>query len=310
MNLNLTNIIAFSILLALLVVSSLIIFIFRHQFSPKTQKELYDRMVSWWIMVTIFILALSISPSSMLIFFAFVSYLALKEYFTVIPTRRVDRRAIFWAYISIPCQYVLIHIHWYGLYIIFIPIFMFLFIPIRMVILKESKGFLVATGTIHWGLMLTVYFVSHIAYLGVLPTDADWINTGISLIIYLVFLTQFNDVSQYLWGKFLGHKKIIPAISPNKTVAGFLGGVLTTCLLGFILGPILTPFTLPQALLAGFLIGVSGFLGDLAMSAIKRDLGIKDTGQLLPGHGGILDRLDSIIFTAPIFFHYVRYLVY
>lgn len=310
MNLNFTNAITFALLVLLLAGASIIIYILRDKFSKKDLKELHDRMYSWWIMVTLFIIALSINSTTMLVFFAFVSYLALKEYFTVIPTRRVDRRVIFYAYLSIPCQYILIGIQWYGFYIIFIPIFMFLLIPMRMVILKETKGFLTATGTTHWGLMITVFFVSHIAYLGMLPTDADKFNTGISLIIYLVFLTQFNDVSQYLWGKWLGHKKIIPAISPNKTVAGFLGGVLTTTLLGLILGPILTPFKLSYALLAGFLIGITGFLGDLSMSAIKRDLGIKDTGQLLPGHGGILDRLDSIIFTAPVFFHYVKYLVY
>jgi phosphatidate cytidylyltransferase len=297
-------------LLALMLFCSGLIYCLKGRVSVSTRTELNQRMHSWWVMVAMFITALAFNTTLMLIFFCFVSYLALKEYMTMIPTRQVDRRVIFIAYLSIPVQYYWISMHWYGMFIVFIPIYMFLLLPMRMVTLKQTSGFIKAGGTLHWGLMLTVFCVSHIAYLGVLPNGSGWQNTGISLILYLVLLTQLNDVSQYVWGKLFGKIKIIPSVSPNKTVAGLLGGMLTTSLLAMVLGRFLTPFSLPMAFFVGLMIAVFGFFGDVTMSAIKRDLGIKDTGQLLPGHGGILDRLDSLIYTAPLFFHTVRYVYY
>jgi phosphatidate cytidylyltransferase len=297
-------------LLVLMLFCSGLIYCLKGRVSASTRTELNQRMHSWWVMVAMFIAALAFNTTLMLIFFGFVSYLALKEYMTMIPTRQVDRRVIFIAYLSIPVQYYWISMHWYGMFIVFIPIYMFLLLPMRMVTLKQTPGFIKASGTLHWGLMLTVFCVSHIAYLGVLPKGVDWQNTGISLILYLVLLTQLNDVSQYVWGKRFGMIKIMPSVSPNKTVAGLLGGMLTTSLLAVVLGRFLTPFSLPMAFFVGLMISVFGFFGDVTMSAIKRDLGIKDTGQLLPGHGGILDRLDSMIYTAPLFFHTVRYFYY
>ncbi|MNI62521.1 Phosphatidate cytidylyltransferase [compost metagenome] len=108
----------------------------------------------------------------------------------------------------------------------------------------------------------------------------------------------------------MGRIKVIPKVSPNKTLAGLVGGVVTTTLAAAVLGPLMTPLSIPMAMLAGLIIGISGFCGDVVMSAIKRDIGVKDSGTLLPGHGGILDRLDSLIFTAPVFFHFIRYFYY
>lgn len=130
------------------------------------------------------------------------------------------------------------------------------------------------------------------------------------LLIYLVFLTEFNDVAQYIWGNSFGKRKISPTVSPNKTVAGFLGGVLTTTALAVILAPFLTPLVQYEAVGAGLLIGLSGFVGEVTISALKRDIGVQDSGSLLPSHGGILDRLDSLTYTAPLFFHYVFFLHY
>jgi phosphatidate cytidylyltransferase len=310
MYLSSVNLYSFVALLILMSLSSATIYLLKPQLSTSSWNELDKRMQSWWAIIVLLIIALAINTTLMLCFFGFVSYLALKEYMTIIPTRKVDRRIIFIAYLSIPLQYYWIGIHWYGMFIIFIPIFMFLLLPMRMVTLKQADGFINASGTIQWGVMLTVFCLSHIAYLGVLPNDGDWQNQGISLILYLIVLTQLNDISQYIWGKCLGKRKIIPEISPNKTVAGFFGGVFNTCILAVVLGKYLTPFNWYMALGAGLIISLSGFIGDLTMSAIKRDLGIKDTGQLLPGHGGILDRMDSVIYTAPLFFHYMRYFYY
>jgi phosphatidate cytidylyltransferase len=241
------------------------------------------------------------------VLFAFASFLAFKEYLSLIPTRRADRRVLFWAYLAIPVQYVWIHVGWYGMFVIWIPVYAFLFLPMRMVLAGRTEGFLRSAGTIHWGLMGTVFSISHLGYLAVLPEAGHRQGGGVALLLYLVLLTQLNDVAQYAWGKSLGRRKIVPSVSPNKTVVGFAGGVVTTGVVAAALAPWLTPFEPLAAAGLGALIGLAGFVGDVVVSAIKRDLGVKDSSTMLPGHGGILDRLDSLTYTAPLFFHVVRY---
>jgi phosphatidate cytidylyltransferase len=258
-------------------------------------------------MVTVFSVAILFSRALSIAFFAFVSFLALKEYLSLIPTRRADRRVLFWAYLAIPVQYGWVAAEEYGLFVVFVPVYMFLLLPLRMVIVGETRDFLRAVGTLHWGLMTMVFSLSHVAYLLVLPLPNQPAAGGAGLVLYLVALTELNDVAQYLWGKRFGRRRIVPTVSPNKTWAGFLGGVATTVVLAWALAPLLTPLSWPMALAAGLLIGAGGFVGDVTISALKRDIGVKDSGSLLPGHGGILDRVDSLTYTAPLFFHFVRY---
>jgi len=196
------------------------------------------------------------------------------------------------------------------MFIIFIPVYLFLLIPLKMVIVGETQGFLKAAGTIHWGLMTTVFSLSHAAFLLALPDSGNPAAGSAGLLLFLVFLTQFNDVMQFVWGKLAGRRKVIPKVSPGKTVAGFVGGVATTTLVAWLAAPYLTPLTGWQPVAAGLIIGIGGFVGDVTISALKRDLGIKDSGSLIPGHGGILDRVDSLTYTAPLFFHFVYYLHY
>jgi phosphatidate cytidylyltransferase len=288
----------------ILITASIAIRVIRPKMGEADYRELYLRVRSWWIMITIFSLALVLSRNAALIFFALVSFLALKEYFSIIPTRRADRRVLFWAYLCIPIQYLFAAQGRYGMFLIFIPVYAFLLIPLRMITIGETKDYLRAISTIHWGLMTTVFSISHVAFLLVLSEHNNQI-VGAGLVLYLAFLTQFNDVAQFIWGKTLGKRKIIPKVSPNKTWEGFLGGVATTTLLGGLLSPLLTPMSWPMGLAAGAIIGVGGFIGDVTISALKRDLEIKDTGNMLPGHGGILDRIDSLTYTAPLFFHFI-----
>ncbi|MDQ6967568.1 MAG: phosphatidate cytidylyltransferase [Mariprofundaceae bacterium] len=272
--------------------------------------ELLSRIYSWWAMAAIFTLAFMVSRNVSLAFFGLISFLALKEYLSLIPTRRADHRVLFWVYLVIPFQYYWAGIEWFGMFIIFIPVYVFLFLPMRMIIIGETDGFIRAVGTLHWGLMITVFSLSHLAYLLVLPTEVNPAGGGAGLVLFLVVLTQLNDVFQYVWGKLFGKHKVIPKVSPNKTWEGFIGGVLTTTLLAVLLHTWLTPLNLLEAVLAGLLIGIGGFIGDVTISAFKRDLKVKDTGSLLPGHGGILDRVDSLTYTAPLFFHFIYYLYY
>jgi phosphatidate cytidylyltransferase len=274
----------------------------------KDYRELRLRIQSWWVMIVILSGAL-LGSRNAIFFFAFVSFLALKEYLSLISTRRADRRVLFWAYLSLPLQYYFIYIEWYSMFLVFVPVYVFLFLPFRMVIIGETRDFLRAVSTIQWGLMLTVFAVSHLASLAVLPSSLNPGGGGAGLLLYLIILTELNDVAQFLWGKSLGKHKVIPKVSPNKTVEGLIGGVCTTTLVSLFLAPALTPIqTTSHALAFGLLIGTAGFVGDVVVSALKRDLGIKDTGNILPGHGGILDRIDSLTYTAPLFFHVLKWL--
>lgn len=296
--------------LALLVVASIAVALLRRLKPGADFTELTRRVRSWWVMAGVFATAMILSRTISLVFLGFMSFLAFKEYLSLIPTRPADHRPLFWAYLAIPIQYWWVGLEWYGMFIIFIPVYLFLFLPTRMVLIGDTHGFLRAVGTLHWGLMITVFGLSHMAYLLVLPPSGNPAGGGPGLLLYLVLLTQLNDVAQYLWGKLFGRHKVVPQVSPNKTWQGLLGGVATTLALALVLAPWLTPFDALRAAGAGLLIGVFGFVGDITVSALKRDLGIKDSGQLIPGHGGILDRIDSLTFTAPLFFHYVRYLYY
>lgn len=294
----------------LVLVISTLIYLYKQNSNKEVDyTELKLRIKSWWWMIAIVFISLSISLNTAIIFFAFLSFLALKEFLSIISIRHVDRRAIFWVYLSIPLQYYWVSIEWYGMFIIFIPIFLFLFIPIRLVIIGETDGFINSASVIHWSAMLTVFSISHIAYLLTLPVQND-LAGSIGPVLFLLFMTQFNDVSQYVFGKLFGKNKIIPKVSPNKTWEGFLGGVVTVTLISGLIAPYLTSLDMLYGFLAGFLISVFGFFGDVVISSLKRDIKIKDTGTLIPGHGGILDRLDSLLYTAPIFFHFLYYVKY
>ena len=290
------------ILLALIVATILIYVKFPTQ-------ELKDRINSWWIIIGFFVVGAMLHTTTAMFFFGFLSYLALKEYFTLIPSRQTDRRVMFYAYLSIIPQYYFASIDWYGMFIIWIPVFLFLLLPFKQVLIGETKGFLENTSRVQWGLMMFVFGLSHLAYMITLTPVKGYSVGGTELVLYLVLLTELNDILQYLWGKFIGKRKIVPKVSPNKTVEGFVGAFASISILA-VLFSFLTPFTWLHALVAGMIISGGGFIGDVVISMIKRDIGVKDSGNMLPGHGGILDRVDSLIYTTPLFFHYVYYLYY
>ena len=155
--------------------------------------------------------------------------------------------------------------------------------------------------------MTTVYALGYLGLIAIIPMENNPQAGAVGLLFYILVLTVSNDFMQMFCGKLFGKHKIIPNVSPNKTWEGFIGGVIGTSGLSVLMGYFLTPFTIWQSAFAGAVLAVCGFFGDVTMSAIKRDLGVKDTSTLIPGHGGILDRLDSLLFTAPLFFHYFAY---
>lgn len=292
---------------SLLILASLIFSIWG-KLSPKSNlEELKSRTNSWWIMVLFFVSATLLDRAITFPAIALLSFIAFRELHSILNFRDSDRRALFWAFIAIPIQYYLAYIEWYMLFIIFIPVYMFLFIPVRLVIIGETKGIIKSMASMQWALMINVFGISHLAYFLALPEDIpNFKNGGQGLLLFLVFLTEINDVLQFIWGKLLGKHKITPSVSPNKTWEGFVGGIISTTIIGYFLR-FLTPLETWQVILASFIIACTGFFGDIVMSAVTRDLGVKDTGTTIPGHGGILDRLDSLTYTAPIFFHLVYY---
>jgi phosphatidate cytidylyltransferase len=297
--------------LTILMVATGFLGFFKDRLKLASYSELQKRIKSWWIIFALCSMVFMSNEGVFLMFLAMLSYIALKEFVSMVSTRRTDRNIYLLAYFTIPLQYLWIAQGWYGLFITFIPIIMFLLLQVIMMVNSNPKGYLSSFAILYFGLMTTVFSLSHLGYLMILPASDTIEISGTCLVLYLVVLTQLNDVSQYIWGKFLGTRKIMPSISPNKTWEGMLGGMMMTALLSLLLAPILTPFGSFLAICIGALIAITGLLGDLSISAIKRDLGLKDTGNLLPGHGGLLDRIDSLIFTAPLFFHgYYAYLLY
>ena len=257
-------------------------------------------------MVVIFLLAMLSGGIGSVILFGLTSFLALREFITMTPTKRGDHGTLLWLFFVItPIQYGLVAIGWYGLFAIFIPVYAFLFVPLRSVLSGDCERFLERTATMQWALMICVYCVSHAPALLTLEIPGFEGQNG-KLLLYFVLVVQASDVLQYIWGKLFGKHKIAPTVSPNKTWEGFLGGVATATLLGTALWWA-TPFTLWKAAGMSLAITLMGFVGGLVMSAIKRDRGVKDYGTLIQGHGGVMDRIDSLCFSAPVFFHLTRY---
>jgi phosphatidate cytidylyltransferase len=268
--------------------------------------NLNARIRAWWVMITALAVAFALGRSGVIVLFAFASFAALREFITLTYTRRADHTALALCFfVILPAQYWLVYIGWYGLYSIFIPIYAFLILPITSALAQDSTRFLERTAKVQWGLMICVFCISHVPAL--LTLDIPGFEGRLPLlIVFLAVIAEGSDVLQYVWGKLFGKHQVAPRLSPSKTLEGLVGGVASATLVGALLYRI-TPFNPWQAALMSLLICLMGFLGGLVMSAIKRDRGVKDWGRMIEGHGGMLDRLDSLCFAAPIFFHLTRY---
>ncbi|MCA0948936.1 phosphatidate cytidylyltransferase [Shewanella chilikensis] len=268
--------------------------------------NLNARIDAWWMMVLAIGIAFLFGLYGVILLFAQVSFYALREFLTLTPTRASDYPALVAAfYFALPVQYLLIAIHWYGMFSIFIPVYLFLLMPILAALGGDTTRYLERTAKVQWGLMIAVYCVSSVPALMTLKIEG-YEGRNLLLIAWLILVVQLSDVLQYCCGKLFGKRKVAPKLSPSKTLEGLVGGVLLATLVGTSLFWI-TPFTPWQAAIIALLVNLLGFAGGLVMSAIKRDRGVKDWGHMIEGHGGMLDRMDSVCFAAPVFFHVVRY---
>jgi phosphatidate cytidylyltransferase len=280
--------------------------------NPAAVEAFNLRIRAWWLMCTVLAAAFLLGSASFyatVVLFFLISFWALREFITLTPTRLGDHRTLSWVFfIFTPLQYILVGMgtQAYGLFSVLIPVYAFLFIPARVALAGDYKRFLERTAKIQAGLMVCVYCLSYAPALLSLSIP-DYAGQNPRLLFFFVLVVQLGDVLQYAWGKLLGEHLIAPAISPNRTWEGFFGGVASATLLGTALWWA-TPFEPWQAAGMSLVISIMGFAGGMTMSAIKRDRGVKDYGTLVVGHGGVLDRIDSICFAAPVFYHLTRFL--
>lgn len=295
---------------AVLLLASAIGWVLQRRLSPNGEnaaiENLNARIRAWWIMVIAMSLAFLGGRTGVLLLFAFCSFAALREFMTLTNATRADHWTLVGAFfVVLPVQYYLIWIGWYGLFSIFIPVWVFLLLPIVSAMRGETRNYLVRVAEMQWALMICVFCASHVPALLNLNIPG-FEGRNVLLIAFLVVVVQLSDVLQYVWGKLIGRHRIAPKLSPSKTVEGFVGGSLSATLIAASLWW-MTPFSPIEAGLMGLVITMMGFFGGLVMSAIKRDRGVKDWGHSIAGHGGFIDRLDSVVFSAPIFFHLTRY---
>ncbi|MFL0422545.1 MULTISPECIES: phosphatidate cytidylyltransferase [Kocuria] len=279
-----------------------------------------QRIFAWWIMVAVLVGSLALGETAVVLLFLALSLLALREFANLLPPGERDRRVLSWIMVVLaPLHFWFVWEHWYGMFAIFIPVYAFLFLPVLLALSGRTESFLHRAALSQWGLMVCVYALSYLPAVLQLPVaihegraaaDGSAVGSGGveagALLLFLAVVVQGSDVLQYLWGKTVGRHRIAPTVSPNKTWEGFVGGVLSATALGAALWW-LTPFTPWQAGVLALVSCLLGFVGGLVMSSLKRDRGIKDFGALIPGHGGILDRMDSLVFAAPVFFHLTRF---
>lgn len=272
-------------------------------------KPLKDRVNSWWFIFIIVVLMIGTKRESLFVGMGLISFIAFRELISKLNLSHKHRRTILIAYIAIPVQYYFAYSRFFIAFLTFIPVGMLVLLPFRSILEDMSEESIKTFSQLHWALMLTVFSLSHIAYLASLPNTEALKEGAAGMIFFLIVITQLNDVSQFIAGKLFGKRKISPLISPNKTWAGLIGGIIGSLGFGLLFKGLL-PLTTPQVALLSILIATSGFFGDLNISAIKRDLKIKDMGDLIPGHGGILDRMDSLIFSNLVFFYLSYYWLY
>ena len=290
----------------LLALATIVGWLLRRRGESAVVDNLVARVNAWWAMVAVLGVCFALGTTATLVVFALISFFALREFITLTPTRAGDHLPLAIAfYVLVPLQYWLIGDGWYGLFAIFIPVYAFLALPALAVFAGDTTDFLERTTKIQWGVMITVYCISHAPALSMLKLRG-YDGQGPLLLLYLLLVVQLSDVMQYVFGKLFGRRKLAPVVSPSKTVEGLIGGGLAAVAAGAALWWI-TPFTPLESAAMSALIVVCGVLGGLALSAVKRSLGAKDWGRMIEGHGGMMDRMDSVCYAAPVFFHVTRW---
>lgn len=299
------SIAAFAILVALTFLGE----VFRARQEEGTANPVLDtymtRIQSWWGMVALVGGAALLGKLGLTLLFAFASFAALREFLTLTTKAQADHLSLALAFfVVLPLQYLFIAMEWGGLYTVFIPVYAFWMMPIVSALRGNTNRFLIRVAETQWGLMIAVFCISHVPALMNLKFGEGG-DRSVLLALFLVMVVQFGDLLEYFFGRMIGKTKIANDLSP-KTWEGVGCGVVCAMVIGGMLSWI-TPFGLFGAALMAGIASLVGMFGNLVFTAIKRDRGIKDWSHLIPGQGGFVDQLDSVIFAAPIFYHLTRF---
>jgi len=286
------------------------------------RRKRFASLRTWWIIAAIIMAGLLAGRAGICVLLAAAGIIAFREYASLLGVRDTDRPLMHAVYVIAVLHYLLILFGQAKAFLVFVPVGALAILVVLQLLRGNPNGYIRTIGGLYWGIMVLVYGLSHAAYLFVLPATSAGPAGPAGWFLFLVVLTEADDIFQALIGRAFGaHKRhrITPVISPNKTWEGLIGGMLVTIGFAVLLAPWLT--TLAEAprsagladplwrwagpVLAGFVVTLAGFFGDINMSAVKRDSGVKDSSKLLPGMGGLIDRVDSLTFAAPGFVYFL-----
>lgn len=274
----------------------------------ETLQKVYTIIKSWWYIATPILLAFNLGPNYLMLFFFFVSSFAIYEFTKFLEFRNFKTPIRIILLIFNLFLYSIIYLNLEVIYYLFPTVILIYLVPILIFSSSDIKN-LPRMAALGFGIVFLVFFISHIsAFVFFLPLKGMSQEKAILAILLLIFTTELNDIFQFFSGKFFGRRKIIPMISPNKTEAGFIGGLVLTSILFLFLGTQYLDLLPMTSIVFGVIISFTGILGDLLFSAVKRFYGVKDFSDLIPGHGGVLDRIDSLILTVPIFYYLFKIL--
>ncbi|MCA9248266.1 MAG: phosphatidate cytidylyltransferase [Planctomycetales bacterium] len=287
-----------------LITASILVRVLRgtERISPETYAELLARTRSWYVLSAAMIVPILLGAAWVCGFFLLLSLFCFGEYGRATGLRS-SRSATASVIVAILLTYFAALDHWMGLFTASWPLGICLIVVLGLAP-DRPQGYIqrVALATIGFAL-----FGMSLGHLAFLTNDIRFRP----LLLWILICTELNDVFAYLAGKTLGRRKLLPATSPNKTWGGAIGAIVLTSLLSAFVGHSVlrdTPLDQPIHWIAlGLIISVLGQAGDLVISSIKRDLGVKDMAATIPGHGGLLDRFDSLLLVAPVVFHYLNY---
>jgi phosphatidate cytidylyltransferase len=312
----------FGAIFASLLAGSVIRFISLRNADEELRRKRLASLRTWWMVAIVVSACLLAGRVGICVLLAAAGIVAFREYATLLGVREDERPAIFAAYAVTLVNYLLILFDRASAFLVFVPLASLAIVAVTQLVQGKAQGYIRTTGGLFWGILVLVYGMSHAAYLFILPASATGPAGPAGWFLFLLILTEADDIFQAIIGRAFGAKKrhrIAPVVSPNKTWEGLIGGMLVTMVLAILLAPWLTtlgetsgPLDLPDDLqrwiapaLVGILITVAGYFGDINMSAVKRDSGVKDSSKLMPGMGGLIDRVDSLTFTAPAFVYFL-----
>ena len=278
----------------------------RRVFLLRTQRHL---AAFWWVFL-VSILVSVFGTVGALVVCAIISFLGLREFITLTPVKSGDYLALFFAFfIFLPLQYVLIGMEQFGFFTVLIPVYAFLLLPVLSVVRQDIDKFLSRTSALQWGLMIAVYCLSHTVAILHTASVSDY-STPRKALLLLFFLTLvrsamlWQHMADYFFKKQAG--RIARLIHSRMTWQGlFVSAAANAAIASSFFW--FTTFTFWQAAIAGGLISFAAVFGRFVMRGITYSLGIKDWGELTGGQQGVMDRLDAVLYAAPIFFHYAQF---